>query len=147
MAQSPQLYKQMAISSDFEKVFTIGEGELLACQLVLVPCTVGSGVMSCFIPALTSPKGPVEKFENMILYCQESMEKYLKINSERPPIKFSIVYSGRFCTWRMRSQTVVYCVRSTYLSMCLTLKGCGWCSYAKWLRDAAPRLFIDFSLG
>ena len=33
LAQSPQLYKQMAISSDFEKVFTIGEGELLIVHL------------------------------------------------------------------------------------------------------------------
>lgn len=26
LAQSPQLYKQMAIASDFEKVYTIGSG-------------------------------------------------------------------------------------------------------------------------
>jgi len=28
LAQSPQLYKQMCISGDFEKVYTIGGGEL-----------------------------------------------------------------------------------------------------------------------
>lgn len=28
MAQSPQLYKQMAIAADFEKVYTIGAGNL-----------------------------------------------------------------------------------------------------------------------
>ena len=27
LAQSPQLYKQMAIASDFERVFTVGAGE------------------------------------------------------------------------------------------------------------------------
>ena len=27
LAQSPQLYKQMAIASDFERVFTVGSGE------------------------------------------------------------------------------------------------------------------------
>lgn len=27
LAQSPQLYKQMAIAGDFEKVFTVGAGE------------------------------------------------------------------------------------------------------------------------
>ena len=26
LAQSPQLYKQMAISADFERVFTVGAG-------------------------------------------------------------------------------------------------------------------------
>lgn len=28
LAQSPQLYKQMAIASDFEKVYTIGAGKI-----------------------------------------------------------------------------------------------------------------------
>lgn len=28
LAQSPQLYKQMAIAADFDKVFTIGSGML-----------------------------------------------------------------------------------------------------------------------
>lgn len=28
LAQSPQLYKQMAIAGDFEKVFTVGAGML-----------------------------------------------------------------------------------------------------------------------
>lgn len=32
LAQSPQLYKQMAISADFEKVFTIGQGQYTVCQ-------------------------------------------------------------------------------------------------------------------
>ena len=27
LAQSPQLYKQMALCADFERVFTIGQGE------------------------------------------------------------------------------------------------------------------------
>jgi len=27
LAQSPQLYKQMAIASDFERVFTVGAGK------------------------------------------------------------------------------------------------------------------------
>lgn len=27
LAQSPQLYKQMAIAGDFDKVFTVGHGE------------------------------------------------------------------------------------------------------------------------
>ena len=29
LAQSPQLYKQMAICSDFERVFTVGSGKRL----------------------------------------------------------------------------------------------------------------------
>jgi len=29
LAQSPQLYKQMAICADFEKVFTVGAGTVL----------------------------------------------------------------------------------------------------------------------
>lgn len=33
LAQSPQLYKQMAIAADFDKVFTIGAGKL--CSLPL----------------------------------------------------------------------------------------------------------------
>jgi aspartyl-tRNA synthetase len=32
LAQSPQLYKQMAISADFEKVFTVGQGQYTVCQ-------------------------------------------------------------------------------------------------------------------
>ncbi len=29
LAQSPQLYKQMAIASDFDRVFTVGAGKAL----------------------------------------------------------------------------------------------------------------------
>lgn len=29
LAQSPQLYKQMAIAADFEKVFTVGAGNFM----------------------------------------------------------------------------------------------------------------------
>lgn len=29
LAQSPQLYKQMGIAADFERVFTIGAGEII----------------------------------------------------------------------------------------------------------------------
>ena len=32
LAQSPQLYKQMAICADFERVFTVGQGECIACH-------------------------------------------------------------------------------------------------------------------
>lgn len=32
LAQSPQLYKQMAIAGDFDKVFTVGAGQY-HCQL------------------------------------------------------------------------------------------------------------------
>ena len=32
LAQSPQLYKQMAIASDFERVFTVGAGEKSICN-------------------------------------------------------------------------------------------------------------------
>ncbi|CAG5109397.1 Protein of unknown function, partial [Cotesia congregata] len=35
LAQSPQLYKQMAIASDFDKVFTVGSGKLLLLSLLL----------------------------------------------------------------------------------------------------------------
>lgn len=114
---------------------------------VLAPCAIGSTVMSCFIPALMSPNGPAEKFENVILYCQESMEEYLKINTEHPLIKFLFVYSGRVSKCPVRSQTIVGCVGSTCVPMGHTPKDCGWCSYAKWLRDTIPRLFINFSLG
>ena len=32
LAQSPQLYKQMAIAADFDKVFTVGAGNLFYLQ-------------------------------------------------------------------------------------------------------------------
>ncbi len=32
LAQSPQLYKQMAIASDFERVFTVGAGKKSICN-------------------------------------------------------------------------------------------------------------------
>ena len=31
LAQSPQLYKQMAICSEFDRVFTVGAGQYLLC--------------------------------------------------------------------------------------------------------------------
>lgn len=34
LAQSPQLYKQMAIAADFEKVYTIGSGEYNLLKIV-----------------------------------------------------------------------------------------------------------------
>ena len=36
LAQSPQLYKQMAIAADFGKVFTVGGGELICCAFINV---------------------------------------------------------------------------------------------------------------
>lgn len=46
LAQSPQLYKQMALAADFEKVFTVGAGNLVMfCvageSLAYVYCVVG----------------------------------------------------------------------------------------------------------
>ena len=36
LAQSPQLYKQMAICSEFDRVFTVGAGQLCVCVCVCV---------------------------------------------------------------------------------------------------------------
>jgi len=36
LAQSPQLYKQMAICADFEKVFTVGSGQISSILVSLV---------------------------------------------------------------------------------------------------------------
>lgn len=36
LAQSPQLYKQMAITGDFERVFTVGQGMKLTLTFLLV---------------------------------------------------------------------------------------------------------------
>jgi aspartyl-tRNA synthetase len=34
LAQSPQLYKQMAIAADFEKVYTIGAGKYFCTHII-----------------------------------------------------------------------------------------------------------------
>jgi hypothetical protein len=34
LAQSPQLYKQMAIAGDFEKVFTVGAGKVMRTHII-----------------------------------------------------------------------------------------------------------------
>lgn len=41
LAQSPQLYKQMAIAADFDKVFTVGAGisYLIEIEIVLLNIT------------------------------------------------------------------------------------------------------------
>ena len=36
LAQSPQLYKQMAICADFERVYTVGSGQ----KIIHIPCDV-----------------------------------------------------------------------------------------------------------
>lgn len=43
LAQSPQLYKQMAIAADFEKVYTIGAGMH---QVFTIDCTIKLFLMS-----------------------------------------------------------------------------------------------------
>ena len=39
LAQSPQLYKQMAICADFEKVFTVGAGTKSASVISMLDCS------------------------------------------------------------------------------------------------------------
>lgn len=40
LAQSPQLYKQMAICADFDRVFTVGGGEFQTWQNLVIFCVM-----------------------------------------------------------------------------------------------------------
>ena len=46
LAQSPQLYKQMAIAADFEKVFTVGAGQSGRAGVLWAPVSRAGHVFS-----------------------------------------------------------------------------------------------------
>lgn len=50
LAQSPQLYKQMCICADFEKVFCVGPGKK---SLVYATCEVCPGFSTCDTSKIT----------------------------------------------------------------------------------------------